>query len=100
MSRSNPAAEARERGIRRARRATLVIAGAGVALGAATAGVAAMTLPGRSTQQPSSASGDRTTQQQPADSGSQPGQQDGLQVPAQAPQAPQDQGPLVITGGS
>lgn len=98
MSPPDPAAEARDRGIRRARRATLVIAGAGVALGAATAGVAAMTLPGRSTQPPEAGSDQGA--QQPADSGSQPGQQDGLQAPEQPPQAPQDQGPLVITGGS
>lgn len=99
MSLPDPAAGARDRGIRRARRATLVIAGASVALGAATAGVAAMTLPGRSTQQPEAGS-DQGAQQQPAGSGSQAGQQDGLQAPAQAPQAPQDPGPLVITGGS
>lgn len=99
MSHPDPTADARDRGLRRARRATLVIAGASVALGAATAGVAAMTLPGRSTQTLDAGS-DQGAQHQPAGSGSQAGQQDGLQAPDQAPQAPQDQGPLVITGGS
>jgi hypothetical protein len=96
MTPSHPGAEERERGLERVRKLTVAAAALGVTLGAATAGVAAVTLPGRSTQ------GGGSGTQAPADGGGGQAQQqqDGLQPPDQAPQAPQDQGPLVITGSS
>jgi hypothetical protein len=97
MTRVHPAVEERERGLRRIRTVTTVTALVGVGVAGAAAGVAAMTLPGRSTGTASSSTGQGT----PDTQGSQGAQlQDGLQVPAQAPQAPSDSGPLVISGSS
>ena len=95
MSRAHPGAEERDRGLARARKVTVATAVMATALAGATAGVAAMTLPGRSTTggaSPSTPQGDGGAQQSQ--------QQDGLQLPDQAPQAPSNQGPLVITGSS
>lgn len=100
MTRVHPAVEERERGLRRVRTVTVSAAVVAAGLAGATAGVAAMTLPGRSTGSPAGASpsgGQDATQSQGQDATQ---QQDGLQVPAQPPQAPQDQGPLVISGSS
>jgi hypothetical protein len=96
MSRRQPALEERDLGLRRARRVTVITAAVAATLAGATAGVAAMTLPGRST------GGSPSTAPAPAgqDGSAAQGEEDGLRVPDQAPRAAADQGPLVISGGS
>lgn len=91
MTRTQPAAGERERGLRRIRRVTVATTLAATALAGGTAAAAGITLPGHAT-------GTAQTPQQSDQSQGQ--QQDGLVVPDQAPQAPAAQGPLVITGSS
>ena len=94
MTRAIPAADERAHGLLRIRRVTVTATLAATALAGATAGVAAMTLPGRSTGTAGSSGSGAAQQPQQAQ------QQDGLKVPDQPPQVPADQGPLVITGSS